>query len=77
MVFCVSVITTGIVSVEGYFPNAKWYDFYSQQLAIEGGGKLTMDTPINHVPVCEMSITVFKNNKGYVCFNWNWKNSHH
>ena len=57
MVFLVSftnVMYTGDAGkqVSAYFPPAKWYDWFSHQVTSASGGKtITIDTPLDHIPV--------------------------
>lgn len=35
-----------------YFPPAKWYDWYTYKMVTDKGGlNMTIDTPVNHLPV--------------------------
>lgn len=40
-------------SVDVYFPQGKWYDWYTHQVVSANGGETkTIDTPIDMIPVC-------------------------
>ena len=40
-------------SLEVYFPQGKWYDWYTHQVVSPNGGETkTIDTPIDMIPVC-------------------------
>ncbi|XP_033117884.1 maltase-glucoamylase, intestinal-like [Anneissia japonica] len=46
------VLTKGSVEVEGYFPDARWYDYYTgNELEVVGGMMRTLDAPIDVIPV--------------------------
>ncbi|KAK3570325.1 hypothetical protein QTP86_017161 [Hemibagrus guttatus] len=39
----------GITEVNGYIPNARWYDYHTAKLVNVRGKFLTMPTPLNHI----------------------------
>ena len=44
----------GATSVDAYFPSgARWYDLYTFKLTSSsaGGANITLDSPIDHIPV--------------------------
>ncbi|CAG07202.1 unnamed protein product, partial [Tetraodon nigroviridis] len=44
-----AVLDKGVVSVDGYIPEARWYDYHTSKDIGVRGRILTMDTPINHI----------------------------
>jgi len=45
------VIEEGKTSVEGYFPEGIWYDWYDHKTTITGPTTRVLDAPIEHIPV--------------------------
>ena len=43
----------GATSVDAYFPSgARWYDLFTFKLTSSSGGEtITLDSPIDHIPV--------------------------
>ena len=43
----------GATSVDAYFPSgARWYDLFTDKLTSStGGATITLDSPIDHIPV--------------------------
>ena len=42
----------GATTVEAYFPKgSKWYDIYTDKVISTGGESLTLESPIDHIPV--------------------------
>ena len=51
-------------SLDVYFPQGKWYDWYTHLVASANGGETkTIYTPINMIPVCYIT----KCSKTYAC----------
>ena len=43
-----------------YLPPAKWYDWYTHKAVTDTGGKnITVDTPMDHLPVCSLESCFF------------------
>jgi hypothetical protein len=58
LVFSPYTPTPGESSVLAYFPPAKWYDWYTRQAITKGGGQnISIDTPLDHIPVSEWFTT--------------------
>ena len=55
-------IYLGATSVDAYFPSgARWYDLYTFKLTSSGGGAIiTLDSPIDRIPVSEIECTLIK-----------------
>jgi len=45
------VIEQGKTSVEGYFPEGVWYDWYDHRNVITGPTRKSLNAPIEHIPV--------------------------
>ena len=42
----------GATTVEAYFPKgSRWYDIYTNKMVSAGGASMTLDCPIDHIPV--------------------------
>ena len=54
-VYCYIHVHThvGATSVEAYFPKgSRWYDVYTNKIvAAAGGATMTLDSPMDHIPV--------------------------
>ena len=45
-------ITIGATTVEAYFPKgSRWYDIYTNKVVSAGGASMTLDCPIDYIPV--------------------------
>jgi len=45
------VLTQGASSVTGYFPAARWYDYYTHKGFISQGERVTLDAPFETIPI--------------------------